>query len=218
MQHHQAIAVNMTKGLHLCGVVVNLKHLGSGLKLRDMDTAHSCGNKEQRHIIWQAPSMPTYHILEFKMFSGEYVVKGDLFVTVRKKEELALIDVNGKVYSDMVPDENRRLSPREHKLCSARFAHMDDWKHVVFNLFVAVENREALEEATIRWGALMMCMYELEKIDENVKPYHRCAGCRLISTTPLKKCPCRRGVRYCSAECQLADWRRGHKDVCVAME
>ena len=42
----------------------------------------------------------------------------------------------------------------------------------------------------------------------------RCAGCGKEGEM-TKECSACKGPRYCSKECQLVDWKAGHKSACV---
>ncbi|MBA0855146.1 hypothetical protein Goshw_009800 [Gossypium schwendimanii] len=68
-------------------------------------------------------------------------------------------------------------------------------------LILASEEAARVElEATIEYGAV--------SISWN---YHQCAVCYCPTTTRCARC---KGVRYCSAKCQIIHWRQGHKEEC----
>ena len=41
-----------------------------------------------------------------------------------------------------------------------------------------------------------------------------CVNCSEVSECKMRKCGRCRSVRYCSIECQIEGWKKGHKDVC----
>lgn len=44
-------------------------------------------------------------------------------------------------------------------------------------------------------------------------PPPKCAGCEKTQG-PFSHCARCKKVHYCSKECQVADWKKGHRDVC----
>ena len=56
----------------------------------------------------------------------------------------------------------------------------------------------------------------LEILDAHTDPMNVCVVC--YSADHLRQCSKCRAVQYCSKECQIHDWKHGHKKVCAATE
>ncbi|XVF39624.1 hypothetical protein PTKIN_Ptkin01aG0048800 [Pterospermum kingtungense] len=67
-------------------------------------------------------------------------------------------------------------------------------------ILASEEDARAELEALLGYGAV--------SISRN---YHQCAVCYCPTTTRCSRC---KGVRYCSAKCQIIHWRQGHKEEC----
>jgi len=79
---------------------------------------------------------------------------------------------------------------------------------------VTVSTRVFLREQFIV-SVKMSFIDKNEQPNAQSSPLLSCANCGVMYLNPLRKCSRCHTVRYCSKECQTADWKNGHKSICA---
>ena len=54
-------------------------------------------------------------------------------------------------------------------------------------------------------------------LNDFVENIYECANCKEKLKTLMSCAKCKK-VRYCCRECQVADWKAGHKQLCLQLE
>ena len=200
------------KGLCFMGIIVNAHKLGSGLP-----TASVLGNDEPVDvIIWDANGRmkPTYNFLNIQYAltgNGTPVLKGDMYITFPRREDMT-VDPRWYAQIQAIPDRATRLNRRSFVFGKCMHAHELDVMHINENLLVAIVGVPDDLNFPRKFAHVLTSMYELGAIPDD-DMLHECAFCKAISEEKMKQCACKRGVRYCSVECQRRDWAE-HKRVC----
>lgn len=203
-------ALHPSKGIHLEGVTVDVNKLGKGIMPEGMD-ANTLNDETCRHITWLScePQGPIYTLMNVKEDNSH--LRGDMFIELHKKTLLDL-DPNTALYRQIadVEDTSLLFKRAEYEFNRAIYTHLNDWYHIHNNLLPAVVLKPN-EDLSTKYSELLLCMHDLLDMDPDEK-LHQCAFCSTVSPGKFKQCACRRGVRYCSIDCQRKHWTAGHKE------
>ncbi len=92
----------------------------------------------------------------------------------------------------------------------AYFMSMESMEHFMENLTFAITNLG--EDFASRVINRLEQSVDEETLEYDLsKPLAVCSQCNLHTVRKLKQCPCKRGIYFCSKECQKLHWKAGHK-------
>jgi hypothetical protein len=205
--------IDSTKGILLTNVVLDRRKLGPGIVFEKAQCAKDVEDPTNKVLLWSRKGTLKPEYTLFRAQGVGVFLKGHVYITLLRKPLIDL-DPNGELYRNRIKTDDRQSLMKKGNYCLSRAfcTHARDWKHIKDNFEPAVVSCDNELQLTTRFDVLLMRMYEFMDIDDEL--LHSCAFCNKISAEKLRQCSCRRGVRYCSTECQRKHWTAGHKAEC----
>ena len=163
-------------------------------------------------FLWRADghSKPCYQYVHLKVGEGYRVC---MFITFPRRI-LPDVDKASVLYQETIAitDKAVRLDRKLFIFRKAMYTHHDEFQHMMDNMVPGAILHEPYDFLA-EFASLMKAMYVTgQSVSE--KPLRECEWCKTITEGRMKQCSCRRGVRYCSVECQRKHWSAGHKAEC----
>ena len=152
-----------------------------------------------------------------KWYDGKNCFTADVFVRMNKKqitsraEKVAWALFWKQTILNVGADALRETTIVSRHL----FAHRQDYDDIQHRLLNSFANPESIDDlASNPFAEFVITQYRVFSATL-FNPRRTCSFCSWNDNSPMKQCPCRSGVHYCSRVCQGVHWRMAHGKDCT---